>query len=162
MVIPTLNDEAVLARVLNPLVPAAVTGLVREVIVADGGSGDLTLEIADDAGCVILNLEGEGRGRQAAAQAVSVWVMILQPTVQLLPGWETAVREHVEMGRDQGAYLPLLDPGAGVMAKLAGLFPAKGPQPAVIFRRERYAASGAGGSLRRLTGGALSLKRTES
>src|SRR5665213_2569342 len=95
VVIPTLNDEAVLGRALQPLVAAAVAGLVREVIVVDGGSSDATLEIADDAGCRILARGGEGaaRAREAAATARSDWVMILDPRTQLLPGWERAVQD---------------------------------------------------------------------
>ena len=50
VVIPTLNAAATLQRALSPLVPAAVDGLVREVVVADGGSTDETLELAEDAG----------------------------------------------------------------------------------------------------------------
>ena len=42
VVIPTLNAEATLAATLAALVPAAVDGLVREVIVVDGGSSDRT------------------------------------------------------------------------------------------------------------------------
>ena len=50
VVIPTHDDEAVLGRTLGPLVAAAVAGLVREVILADGGSVDATLDIGEDAG----------------------------------------------------------------------------------------------------------------
>ena len=45
VVIPTLNAEANLAATLTSLVPAAVEGLVREVIVVDGGSQDGSREI---------------------------------------------------------------------------------------------------------------------
>ncbi|MEZ5917510.1 MAG: glycosyltransferase [Parvularculaceae bacterium] len=47
VVIPTLNAGRGLAEALAALVPAALDGLVREVIVADGGgSTDETLAIA--------------------------------------------------------------------------------------------------------------------
>ena len=42
--------EAHLGRTLAALVPAAVDGIVREVVLADGGSSDKTILIADDAG----------------------------------------------------------------------------------------------------------------
>ena len=40
VIIPTLNSEIVLAHTLAALVPAAAEGVVREVIVVDGGSSD--------------------------------------------------------------------------------------------------------------------------
>ena len=47
VVIPTLDAEATPARHAGGAGPGAVDGLVREVIVVDGGSRDRTLEIAD-------------------------------------------------------------------------------------------------------------------
>ena len=61
VVIPALNAERLLARCFDSLVPAAVRGVVREVIVADGGSTDATLAIADAAGAHIVEA-GRGRG----------------------------------------------------------------------------------------------------
>lgn len=42
VVIPALNAERHLPAALTALVPAAVNGIVREVIVVDGGSTDHT------------------------------------------------------------------------------------------------------------------------
>jgi outer membrane immunogenic protein len=50
VVIPTSNAEATLAATLTALVPAAVEGLVREVIVVAGGSTDKTAAIVEDTG----------------------------------------------------------------------------------------------------------------
>ena len=54
VVIPTLNAERTLPRCFDSLITAAVRGVVREVIVADGGSSDDTLAIADAAGAHIV------------------------------------------------------------------------------------------------------------
>ena len=153
VVIPTLDDEAVLGRALHPLVTAAVAGLVREVIVADGGSSDATLEIADDAGCRILPGwgTGEARARAAAGTVRGDWVMILDPRAQLLPGWERAVRDHIDRRPGQAAFMPSLDPDGGSMLKrIAGLFRRAAPASVLIVRREPYAAGGEVGALRRL------------
>ena len=65
VVIPTLNAEATLGQTLAALVSAAVDGLVREVIVVDGGSSDRTAEIVDHAGA---NLVTRQRGPGPAAR----------------------------------------------------------------------------------------------
>ncbi len=58
---------------LAALVPGATAGIVREVIVADGGSRDDTEKVADIAGCRFSRLRGaagrapEGGRRDARA-----------------------------------------------------------------------------------------------
>lgn len=90
VVIPTLNAAAHLPRSLAPLAPAAVDGLVREVVISDGGSDDATRLIADDVGAVLV--EGpKGRGRQliaGAAHAKSAWLLFLHADTVLEWGWE--------------------------------------------------------------------------
>ena len=49
VIIPTLNSERMLVATLAMLVPGAMSGVVREVTIVDGGSTDATLEIADAA-----------------------------------------------------------------------------------------------------------------
>ena len=104
VIIPTLDAEAGLAPTLAALVPAALDGLVREVIVVDGGSRDRTAEIADDAGATLI-ARGGGRGCQlaaGAAQARFPWLLFLHADTVLDPGWEreaAAFMEAVDMGR---------------------------------------------------------------
>ena len=68
VIIPTANAERFLPRCFDSLIAAAVRGVVREVIVADGGSCDATLAIADAAGARIVNA-GKRRSDQLAAGA---------------------------------------------------------------------------------------------
>lgn len=92
VVIPTLNAGNGLAKTLAALVPAAVEGAVREVIVADGGSADETLAIADAAGCRIARGPA-GRGVQLAAGAElarSDWLLFLHADTRLAEGWTAA------------------------------------------------------------------------
>ena len=70
VVIPTLNAERVLGPTLAALIPATVDGLVRQVVIADGGSADRTLEIAEAAGADIVTA-GAGRGYQLLTGAES-------------------------------------------------------------------------------------------
>jgi glycosyltransferase involved in cell wall biosynthesis len=97
VVIATLNDAAALGRTLAALVPAAVDGLVREVVLADGGSDDLTLEIADDAGARVVACAGatEARLVEGCAAARSDWLLILGVDEALPAGWAEAAAAHV-------------------------------------------------------------------
>jgi rSAM/selenodomain-associated transferase 2 len=108
VIVPTLNAEAGLAPALGALVPAALDGLIREVIVVDGGSSDRTAEIADEAGATFMARSG-GRGCQLAAgaeQARFPWLLFLHADTVLDPGWErqaTAFMEAVDTGRQPPA-----------------------------------------------------------
>ena len=159
VVISTLNDEAVLGRALAPLVPAAVAGLVREVIIADGGSSDATLEIADDAGCRILaGLPlAEERLREAARTAQGDWLMLMKPCIQLLPGWEPVVRQHLETRAGEGASLPTRRIGAANW--LSSLISRRSTEDVLVVARSAFIATGRPRSLRRLAFGCALLIR---
>lgn len=106
VVIPTLNAERTLQRALASLVPAAIEGLVREVVVADGGSSDRTLELADDAGANIVRTE-QGRGVQLAvgcATAKGDWLLVLHADTELADGWEAAVADHIRSRPDKAGW----------------------------------------------------------
>ena len=98
VVIPTLDAAPRLAATLTALVPAAVDGLVREVIVSDGGSRDATLEIADAAGATVVKGEA-GRGAQlerGAEVARCPWLLFLHADTVLEPGWTDEVYRFIE------------------------------------------------------------------
>lgn len=93
VIIPTLDSARHLPRALAPLVDGMHEGLIREVIVSDGGSQDETVEIADAAGCTVVSSE-PGRARQllnAVARAKGKWLLILHPQTALARGWTEEV-----------------------------------------------------------------------
>jgi glycosyltransferase involved in cell wall biosynthesis len=97
VVIPTLNAERALPRCFDSLIGAAVGGVVREVIVADGGSADRTLAIADAAGAHIVQA-GPRRSAQLAAGAEAArsdWLLFLHPETALEPGWEAEIESFL-------------------------------------------------------------------
>jgi len=89
VVIATHESERELVRTLAALVPGATNGLVREVIVTDGGSADGTIQAADFAGCrVFASKDRLGpRLRQAAAAARAAWLLFLRPGTVLDVTW---------------------------------------------------------------------------
>ena len=98
VVIPTLNAAQGLATTLTALVPGVVNGAIREVIVADGGSSDRTVEIAEAAGADVVRTE-RGRGAQlkaGAEQARSEWLLFLHADTTLEVGWEEEVRAFMD------------------------------------------------------------------
>ena len=106
VLIATHDDERTLGQALASLVRAAVDGLVREVILADAGSTDDTLEVADDAGARVVRAEGppEARIAQAARTARSDWLMILDVATPAPPGWEDAAAGALNSGSGQGLW----------------------------------------------------------
>jgi glycosyltransferase involved in cell wall biosynthesis len=97
VVIPTANSERHLPRCFDSLIPAAVRGMVREVIVSDAGSSDGTLAIADAAGAHIVHAR-KGRGAQfmdGAAIAKSDWLLFLRPETALETGWDLEAESFV-------------------------------------------------------------------
>ena len=103
VVIATLNAAETLPATLSALVPAAVTNLVREVVVADGGSTDETLEIVDDAGAKLI----EGDLAAGLAVAKGPWLLILNADVRLSSEWEAAARDHIEHHAKSAGYFRL-------------------------------------------------------
>lgn len=91
VLIETLNDEEALARTLACLVGGAVDGVVREVVVCDGGSGDGTRAVAEHAGCHLVT----GGIAAGIRQAKGDWLLFLEPGARLDDGWAEEAAEHV-------------------------------------------------------------------
>ncbi|PRY94450.1 hypothetical protein BCF33_0038 [Hasllibacter halocynthiae] len=104
VVIPTLNAAGALPGLLGDLVTGAVQGLVREVVVSDGGSSDATAAIAAAAGA--RTLEGPpGRGgqlRRGCAAARGAWLWSLHADTRLPPGWTGPAERFLARGTGAG------------------------------------------------------------
>ncbi|MBA5778423.1 glycosyltransferase [Stappia sp. F7233] len=105
VIIPTFNSEQALLRTLSALVPAAAEGVVREVVVADGGSTDGTHLIADAAGAELIEVagsQGERLAGGADAARRGEWLMFLAPGSVLEPGWSEELRSFAERAERAG------------------------------------------------------------
>ncbi|MCC6890054.1 MAG: glycosyltransferase [Hyphomicrobiales bacterium] len=108
VVIPTHESERLLAYTLAALVPGALEGLVREVIVADAGSQDETAKVADVAGCRFMVAPGDRGAALAAAAAMARahWLWFVQPGSIPDPNWIDEIGRFVcasEGGHGQAA-----------------------------------------------------------
>ncbi len=98
VVIPTYNEEKALVPTLSALVPAAIEGIVSEVVISDGGSRDLTLHIAEDSGAEIISAK-KGRGAQlveGARKAKGRWYLFLHADTVLDEGWMREAAKFIE------------------------------------------------------------------
>lgn len=101
VVMPTLDAEAGLMQSLAPLAEGLSAGLIRELVISDGGSGDATLMIAEEAGAEIVT-GPPSRGaqlRRGAEAARGEWLLFLHADTVLPPGWPDVVLAHLENGR---------------------------------------------------------------
>lgn len=109
VIIPTLNAAADLPPCLESLMPGLETGLIREVIVADGGSEDATARIADATGAHVVT-GAKGRGAQLAAGARAArgdWLLFLHADTALSRDWAERVSDHLDKRPDKAAAFTL-------------------------------------------------------
>jgi len=152
VIIPTHNSERALVPTLAMLVPGALTGTVREVIVADNGSTDATAEVVDVAGCDIVVSQAPlaTRLKSAAAAARGTWLMFLRPGVVLDAAWLEEVARVVETAVLRGtvdthaAVFRRAPPDAGepLLRQLGGVLAGalRGPHPdqGLLISRQCY------------------------
>jgi glycosyltransferase involved in cell wall biosynthesis len=103
VVVATRDAAAVLPFQLAALGEGLAEGLIRDLIVVDGGSTDATLQIAADAGAQVV--PGPADRAQALAQGVQAaggeWVLIATRFSVPVPGWTGQVLRHLERAAGQ-------------------------------------------------------------
>lgn len=127
------EDLPGLAAQMAMLVPAAVDGLVKEVILA-GASTPGVEALVEDSGARLVSVEGDAAACLAAGAAAARgdWVLTLRAAPALREGWREPVEKHLAGGG--GTAAALAAPG-GLFAR---------PLHGVLVRRLDWPASGGG------------------
>ena len=127
IVIATLNCERTLVPTLATLVGGAAAGILRDVIIADGGSRDDTAEVGDLAGCEVMVMAEPlaARLRTAAAKARGPWLIFLRPGTVLDATWIDEASRFVQQAE-------AVDP-ANARAAVFRLAPAAGTARPILI-----------------------------
>lgn len=109
IIIPALDAAATLPDALAALADARAARLLRELIVVDGGSRDVTATLAAASGARVLS-SPPNRGAQLSAGGAAAsgeWLLFLHADTRLGAGWTAAVTSFIaDAGnRRRAAYL---------------------------------------------------------
>ncbi|MEM7599073.1 MAG: TIGR04283 family arsenosugar biosynthesis glycosyltransferase [Pseudomonadota bacterium] len=118
VIMPTLNAEDGLARSLPALAEGLTTGLIRDLVISDGGSEDGTVRIAEAAGAKLVTGPASrgGQLRRGAEAATGEWLFFLHADTVLPPGWTDAVGAHLTTNRP--AWCPMRFDHGGLPARV--------------------------------------------
>jgi len=121
VVIPTLDAATHLPATL-----AALRDAPDEVVVADGGSGDGTRELAERLGAHLV-VAPRGRGVQLAAGVAAArgdWLLLLHADTKLDPSWPVAAQDFMAAHPNSAGYfqfvLDIDDPRARRLERAVG------------------------------------------
>lgn len=120
VIIPTLGAAEELPGCLGALMEGVEAGLIRELVISDGGSDDATLAMARAAGAEVVS-GPPGRGgqlRRGAEAAAGDWLLFLHADSQLAPGWSLAVRDWLPGGAGKAGYFRLAFRAGGLPGRL--------------------------------------------
>ena len=119
IIIPTLNAGGDLPACIDSLIPGIEAGLIRELVISDGGSNDATRLIAEGAGADLVTGE-PGRAAQlirGAEAARGDWLLFLHADTALSRDWTERVADHLESRPDKAAVFSLVYRSDARMAK---------------------------------------------
>ena len=106
IVIPAFNAAFSLPATLRALDEGRESGLIREVLVVDGASGDPTARMLAREPVELVHAASPGRGRQlsvGAETAAGEWLLFLHADTCLASGWSQTVGQF--MARPDAARL---------------------------------------------------------
>lgn len=120
VIIPTLNAQKQLPACLMALMEGLEAGLLREVVISDGGSSDATLQITEEVGAELVAGDASrgGQLRRGALAAQGDWLLFLHADTVLDPGWSDCVLDHIAAHADMAGYFRLRFDAGGIAPRL--------------------------------------------
>lgn len=120
IVIPTLNASEELPGCLSCLMEGLEGGVIRELVISDGGSEDSTLTIADEVGAFVVAGAASrgGQLKRGADMANGEWLLFLHADTRLAAGWSGAVLEHIATDPDKAGHFKLCFDKSGIAARV--------------------------------------------
>jgi hypothetical protein len=122
VIVPTLNAEPALAACFGALMEGLEAGLIRELIVSDGGSTDTSGAVAQAWGAQIVHGEASrgGQLRRGVIAAQGEWLLIVHADTVLSKGWTGAVQRHLAETQKAGWFRLAFDHGGTPARLVAG------------------------------------------
>lgn len=119
VIIPTLNAEAVLPRCLESLMEGLEAGLIRELVISDGGSTDATGALAQAWGAEVVQGDASRGGQlwRGCAAAKGDWLLVLHADSRLSPGWADLAARALAQA-DQAYWFQLRFDEGGLPARI--------------------------------------------
>ena len=112
-VVPVRNDAARLERCLRSIRRSAPADVQVEIVVADNGSTDRSVEVARSAGAVVLSLPDLRLGQirnQAAAATTGSHIAFIDADHEIVPDWIPAALEALSNPNTGAVGAPYLPP----------------------------------------------------
>jgi hypothetical protein len=112
VIIPTYNDESLIASTIVNLKENAYKGLLKEIIVVDGGSSDQTIREAEKAGATVVQSIRRGRAAQfnlGSEQATGKILHFLMPGSSLPKNFTNEIVRATQQGNFFGLFTPTFD-----------------------------------------------------
>lgn len=123
VIIPSLNSAKRIMPTLACMVEPMVDGVIKQVIFADGGSTDITADIAEETGAEFVRTP-KGRGMQCKIGVIfatqSDWLLFLHDDSQLNNDWGDEVANFIRNpdNIDRCAYFKLALDDRSIKAKI--------------------------------------------
>ncbi|MFZ5729918.1 MAG: hypothetical protein A2882_15480 [Phenylobacterium sp. RIFCSPHIGHO2_01_FULL_70_10] len=107
VIVPVPESDEALAGLFAVLVPAAVEGLVRDVVVVGGDASGATALLCEDAGARLV-----GGAISDAAQTVrGDWLLLVAPEMRFVSRWREALADHIAGSTRPALVLPPAESG---------------------------------------------------
>lgn len=131
VIIPCKNEEQNIGRCIE-----SVQAVAAEVLVADSGSTDGTMDVARSLGCRIIEREYVHSGdfkNWAIPQATYPWILLLDADERLTPELAAEIEHELSNPQHSGYYIPRLNYFMGHLLKHGVWYP---DCPQRLFQRD--------------------------